>query len=75
MNVGILCASIGFGGAQNTTASLASELSRQGHDVTLYIDESRFRSLEDVGHLRVVDLPRDSLLSALWGYCPLRHLI
>ena len=75
MNVGILCASIGFGGAQNTTASLASELSRQGHDVTLYIDKSRFRSLEDVGHLRIVDIPRDSPLSVLWGYCPARSLV
>jgi len=75
MNIGVFCGAIGFGGSQNTTASIALELARRGHSVTLYIDKIRFRSFEDISSLEVVDIPWHLYSSPVWGYFSIRNAV
>ncbi len=74
MKIGIFCGSIGFGGSQNTTISLAVELERRGHQITLYLDRQRFRAHKDVSLFEICDLP----VNLIWpqmGFISLGNVI
>ena len=75
MKIGIFCAATGFGGSQNTTASMALELARRGHEVELFVDKTRFRTFEDISSLEFIDLPRRSFSSPVWGYFSIRNAV